>query len=187
MRLEKCYFCSSTIYPGHGISFVRNDSKVFRFCRSKCHKLFKQKKNPRKLRWTKAFRRTNGKEMVMDSTFEFERKRNRPVKYDRDLWKTTVTAIKRVGEIQSKREKDFYLNRMKAGRKQQNIADKKELVESINLLPAAQRQSEALTHVLEEAEGADENNKMEQEEILSDAESLSEMDEEEEEDQKMKP
>ncbi|KAF8985007.1 ATPase-activating ribosome biosynthesis protein [Entomortierella lignicola] len=112
MRLEKCYFCSSTCYPGHGTMFVRNDSKTFRFCRSKCHKNFKMKRNPRKVRWTKAFRKAAGKEMTIDSTFQFEKRRNIPVRYDRDLMATTIKALKRSQEIKSKRERVFYKNRM---------------------------------------------------------------------------
>ena len=108
MRIEPCYFCSSPCYPGHGITFVRNDGKVFRFCRKKCHKLFQHRRNPRKIRWTKAFRRTHGKEMATDSTFEFEKRRNRPVRYNRELLARTLLAMRRVDAIRQAREQRFW-------------------------------------------------------------------------------
>src|SRR4051812_36062410 len=114
MRLDKCYFCSSTVYPGHGVQFVRLDCKVFRFCRSKCHRNFKAKRNPRKLKWTKAFRMSHGKELTVDSTFEFERRRHKPIKYDRNLMSKTIAAMQRIAEIKANREQRFYQNRMKS-------------------------------------------------------------------------
>ncbi|KAF4615035.1 hypothetical protein D9613_003110 [Agrocybe pediades] len=119
MRIEKCYFCSTNVYPGHGSAFVRNDAKVFRFCTSKCHKNFKMKRNPRKVRWTKAFRKAAGKEMTIDSTIDFEKRRNVPVRYDRELIQTTVKAMKRVGEIKARRERVFFKHRMAASREKQ--------------------------------------------------------------------
>ncbi|RKO87586.1 ribosomal protein L24e-domain-containing protein [Blyttiomyces helicus] len=136
MRLEKCYFCSSTCYPGHGTMFVRNDSKTFRFCRSKCHKNFKMKRNPRKVRWTKAFRKAAGKEMTIDSTLEFEKRRNVPVRYDRELMATTLKAMKRVQEIKARRERVFYKKRM-IGKKDRERAQNLKLVQrNIELVEA---------------------------------------------------
>ncbi|CAE7082362.1 unnamed protein product [Rhizoctonia solani] len=116
MRVEKCYFCSTNVYPGHGSAFVRNDAKVFRFCSSKCHKNFKMKRNPRKVKWTKAFRKAAGKEMTIDSTFEFEKRRNVPVRYNRELVHTTLKAMQRVTEVRARRERAFWKARMAVAR-----------------------------------------------------------------------
>ncbi len=123
--------------------FVRNDGQCFRFCRSKCHKNFKMKKNPRKTRWTKAFRKVAGKEMVLDSTFEFEKRRNRPQKYDREKMAVTLRAMKKVAEIKEKRERAFFKKRMKVKKVHEKVANLKELKQNIDLIkPAAVRARE---------------------------------------------
>lgn len=70
------------------------------------------KRNPRKLRWTKAFRAAAGKELVVDSSFAFERRRNRVEKYDREVVATTLRALPTIEKIKTARQKDFYKTRM---------------------------------------------------------------------------
>ena len=108
--------------------------QVFRFCRSKCHNTFKNKYNPRKLKWTKAFRRAAGKEMAVDSTFDFERLRNRPVKYDRELMKKTVRTMERVQAIKEKREERFWEKRMAPNKAMQKQRDLVEVEQGLDLL-----------------------------------------------------
>lgn len=133
--MEKCWFCSSTIYPGHGIQFVRNDAKIFRFCRSKCHKNFKMKRNPRKVKWTKAYRQLHGKDMTKDSTFEFERKRNRPERYDRNLTGQALKAIPAILKTRQDRLAKHITDRHKPGKRKQMEKDSKEIDQDIDILP----------------------------------------------------
>ncbi|KAK1809198.1 ATPase-activating ribosome biosynthesis protein [Friedmanniomyces endolithicus] len=139
MRIETCYFCLQPCYPSKGITFVRNDAKVFKFCRSKCHKNFKMKRNPRKLAWTKSFRRAHGKEMTVDSTLQFAQRRNIPVRYNRELVATTLSAMQTVSEIRARRERQFYKNRMRGNKATQMEADRKLVAENQHLLPPQYR------------------------------------------------
>ncbi|KAF9741984.1 ATPase-activating ribosome biosynthesis protein [Paraphaeosphaeria minitans] len=139
MRIETCYFCSSPVYPSKGITFVRNDARAFRFCKSKCHKNFKMKRNPRKLAWTKSFRRAHGKEMTVDSTLAFAARRNIPTRYNRDLVQTTLKAMSRVSEIRARRERAFYKARMRGNKERQRADDRKLVEENQHLLPPSER------------------------------------------------
>jgi large subunit ribosomal protein L24e len=104
------------------------------------------KKNPRKTRWTKAFRKVAGKEMVLDSTFEFEKRRHRPEKYDREKMAVALRAMKKVAEIKDKRERAFIKKRMKVKKVHEKVADMKELKQNIDIIkPAAVRLRQKVT------------------------------------------
>lgn len=99
------------------------------------------KRNPRKLKWTKAFRKAAGKEMTVDSTLVFGARRNVPVKYDRELVQKTLKAMDRIGEIRRRRERVFYKQRM-AGRRAQQLREARKLVASHEHLLPVMRASE---------------------------------------------
>ena len=134
MRIEKCYFCSANVYPGHGVAFVRNDSKMFRFCSSKCNKLFKAKRNPRKLKWTKAYRAAHGKEMTCDSVLEFEQRRNVPTRYNRTLMVKTIQAMKKIEEIKQKRMERLFKRRMDKAKDKKKQDVVRELEKHVDLI-----------------------------------------------------
>ncbi|NXU47660.1 RLP24 protein, partial [Turnix velox] len=111
--------------------------KIFRFCKSKCHRNFKKKRNPRKMRWTKAFRKAAGKELTVDNSFEFEKRRNEPVKYQRELWNKTdmCWALKQKTYISSLKFNSPPL-RLKKSKELQKAEDIKEVKQNIHLLRA---------------------------------------------------
>lgn len=80
------------------------------------------------MRWTKAYRKSHGnwstlrvtvikivfrvgKEMTVDATLEFEKKRDEALRYNRNLVVATVQAMKRISDIREHREKVFWENR----------------------------------------------------------------------------
>jgi large subunit ribosomal protein L24e len=88
--------------------------------------------------------------MSVDATFDFEKRRNRPVKYDRELMGTTLRAMQRVGEIKARREKMYFEKRMKDAAKTQIKQSKVELKQGIELLvPAAANKEKVLLNVVE--------------------------------------
>ena len=77
VKTETCSFSGLRIYPGHGIFFVRGDSKGFKFVNRKVKSLFTQRLNPRKLAWTIMYRRMHKKGTLEESAKKKARKVNK--------------------------------------------------------------------------------------------------------------
>ncbi len=120
------------------------------------------KRNPRKLAWTKAFRRAHGKEMTVDSTLQFQQRRNIPVRYNRELVAKTLLAMERVEEVRKRRERAFYRKRMEGVKERELENDRKLVQENQHLLPPQYR--DRVENVLE---GETEEMELEEENALA--------------------
>ncbi|NPA38356.1 MAG: 50S ribosomal protein L24 [Candidatus Nanohaloarchaeota archaeon] len=53
--MPTCKFCGKELKPGTGIMYVKKDGTIFYFCSKKCYRNFEMR-NPREVKWTKAYR-----------------------------------------------------------------------------------------------------------------------------------
>lgn len=107
MKYEIDTFSGYKIQPGHGILFVRSDSKIFRFFSEKTLNLFLDRKNPKDISWTVAYRRMHDKHRH-DGHEEIEARA--PVKKERGFVGASLDHIRQrramnPQERQSEREK----------------------------------------------------------------------------------
>ena len=65
---------------------------------------------------------------LQDSSYEFEKRRHIPVRYNRELVQTTIMAMKRVGEVKKRREHGFWENRMVGSRNRLRAHKQKKLL-----------------------------------------------------------
>ncbi len=72
----------------------------------------------------------------MDTTFDFEKIRNSPPKYDRELYAATIKAIQKVTSIQYKRQRSFYFNRMRDSLKLRKMNVARELKTNLDMVLA---------------------------------------------------
>ncbi|CAO3695502.1 unnamed protein product [Rhizopus microsporus] len=91
MKLEICSFSGHRIYPAKGKTYVRVDSRYFKFINGKAESYFLQRLNPRKIKWTVIYRRLNKKGI----TEEVQKKRSRrTVKHERAVVGASWDAIR---------------------------------------------------------------------------------------------
>jgi large subunit ribosomal protein L24e len=95
--------------------------------------------------------------LTIDSTFEFEKRRNIPLKYSRKLWNETIEAMKRIDSIKQKRESHYLWQRLKKGTVFERERDLKEVKRDMALIksPAAGLRVKHKAKVIVERETGD--------------------------------
>merc|ERR1712039_935815 len=68
IKTETCRFSGLRIYPGRAVKFVRSDTQIFTFLKSKCRTLYNQRKKPAKLSWTALYRKQHKKDSTQEAT-----------------------------------------------------------------------------------------------------------------------
>lgn len=100
------------------------------------------------MKWTKTHRALHGKEMIVDQNVllsQFAKRRNVPVKYDRNLVQATLKAMERVEEIRAKRERVLTRRRLsgKAERERRRREDLRVVAEGEHLIQKELQELEA--------------------------------------------
>jgi large subunit ribosomal protein L24e len=78
---------------------------------------------------------------------EFEKRRNIPIRYDRNLMSTTLKAMKRIQEIKANRERVFYKQRMAGKKELEKEQALKEIQKNIELVHVPELVEKVLEHV----------------------------------------
>jgi len=90
MKLVDDPFSGYRIYPSKGRLYVRGDSKWFQFANGKSESLFRQRKNPRRIAWTRLFRRAHKKGLTEETA---KKRTRRTVKHQRGIVGADLSAI----------------------------------------------------------------------------------------------
>jgi large subunit ribosomal protein L24e len=90
--------------------------------------------------------------MQNDSTFDFEQRRNRPIKYDRNVTSATIQAIQTISTIQQQRAQRFFDVRQQDALKQKKQQARLEIEQSIDILaPAVANRDKVMQNVVDTA------------------------------------
>ena len=124
MKVETCSFSGWKIHPGHGILYIRNDSKSFRFRTSKDESYFLQRQKNAKFRWTAVYRRLNKK----GSAEALARRKRRVVKKTQravvGMDMTLVNKIKKETNDERSKRRDAALKELRERRTKAKTAAK---------------------------------------------------------------